>query len=410
MSRRVAWLLFPSLAALVLASSCAEKERPGYFQGQGGSKSDSPGAVAGSASYAGAASGPWGIEDPNCPSPTPIDPTELCGNEVIPVAVKRPNLYFLLDVSGSMNERIDGRLSKLAASKAALERVVTSQGHRLNYGLATFPSSGAECATGKEVFRTQAGDPLDCGEFVGGPTLRRFTKVLGDIRSAGGTPLSPTLDLLDARLRALAGPTSLILLTDGAPNCNPDARCDASDCSLSLAGVAVGNIRCSSGVNCCDPRLVQDLVSDPGSYCLDRDESVKLVEDLRKSDVTTFVVGVPGAEAARDLMNELAEAGGAAREGATKYFDVRDDVELDEALASIGALVAQPCALELENPPVNAVELNVYLDGVVLPSLSQNGWGYRDGKVTLLGESCARVQRGEVEEIRVVAGCDLVLH
>lgn len=395
---------------LAVSSSCSEKASPGYFQGLGGERSRPSGGSAGAHSTAGARGFVPGGEDPNCPSPTPIDPTALCGNEVIPVSVKRPNLYFLLDVSGSMEERIEARLTKLTASKDALKRVVTSQGHRLNYGLAVFPSSGADCAVGREVFRTQEGDPLKCGQFVSGPTFRRFDKALGEIRSGGGTPLSPTLDALDSRLRALSGPTSLVLLTDGAPNCNPDARCSANECSLSLAGAEVDDIRCGPNVNCCDPRLVQDLVSDPGSYCLDRDESIDLIERLRKSDVTTYVVGVPGAEVARDLMNDLAEAGGAAREGSTKYFDVRDDVELDEALASIGALVAQPCALELENPPKDAVELNVYLDGVVLPSLSQNGWGYRDGKVTLLGESCARVERGEVEEIRVVSGCDLVLN
>lgn len=406
MARRLLWTTLAALVSLTLSGACSEKESPGYYRppGSGGSAGES-----GAAGAAGQL--PLPPRGPSvCPGQEPIDPSQLCGNEVIPVDLKRPNLYFLLDVSGSMEDRIGARLSKLQASKAAILRVAEVHGHRLNYGLATFPSSGDECAPGREIFRTREGDALKCGEFVKGSTYRRFARAVDDIRSAGGTPLTPTLEALKRKIRALPGPTSIVLLTDGAPNCNPDARCDASECSLSLARVQIGDIQCSDRTNCCDPRLTGDVVSDPGTFCLDSRASVELVEELREDGIVTYVIGVPGAEIARDLMNDLAEAGGAPRSGATKYFDVRDEKELDDALAEIGVEVAQSCSLELENPPTEAVQLNVYLDGVVLPSRSQNGWGYRNGKVTLLGESCARVHRGEVQEIRVVLGCDLVLY
>ncbi len=406
MARRLLWLSLAALVSLTLSGACSQKESPGYFRPPGSGGSAGEGGAAGAAGQL-----PPPSPQPNrCPGQDPIDPSELCGNEVIPVEVKRPNLYFLLDVSGSMEDRIGARLSKLEASKAAILRVAEVHGHRLNYGLATFPSSSAECAPGREVFRTREGDALKCGEFVKGPAYRSFQRVVEDIRSAGGTPLTPTLEAIERKIRALPGTTSLILLTDGAPNCNPDARCDASDCSLSLAQAQVGDIQCSNRTNCCDPRLTGDLVADPGTFCLDSEASVELIEELRTQGIMTYVIGVPGAEIARDLMNALAEAGGAPRSGTTKYFDVRDEKGLDDAFAEIGVEVAQSCSLELENPPKDAVQLNVYLDGVVLPSRSADGWGYREGQVTLLGESCARVQRGEVREIRVVLGCDLVLY
>lgn len=406
MARRLLWTSLAALAPLVLSGSCAQKESPGYYQPPG------VGGAAGASGAAGAAGQlPPLLPTPGvCPGQEPIDTSELCGNEVIPVEVKRPNLYFLLDVSGSMEEPITRRLTKLEASKSAILRVAEVHGHRLNYGLATFPASSAECAPGREIFRTREGDALKCGEFVKGPTYRDFARVVDDIQSAGGTPLTPTLESIQRQIRALPGTTSLVLLTDGAPNCNPDARCDAAECSLSLGRATIGSIQCSDRTNCCDPRLVGDLVSDPGTFCLDSRASVELVRELQSDGIVTYVVGVPGAEIAHDLMNALAEAGGAPRSASTQYFDVRDEKELDDALAEIGVEVAQSCALELENPPKEAVQLNVYLDGAVLPSRSQNGWGYRNGKVTLLGESCARVQRGEVQEIRVVLGCDLVLY
>lgn len=171
----------------------------------------------------------------------------------------------------------------------------------------------------------------------------------------------------------------------------------------------VGTVSCNDSTNCCDPDVVGDLISDPGGYCFDEDDSVEQITRLREGGVLTYVIGVPGSELFEDLMNEFAQAGGTARDGSQKYFDVNDIEELDIALGEIAAEVAQSCRLELQDPPTEAVLLNVYLDGNLLPAGHEEGWVYDGGAVLLQGAACDRVQAGEVQEIRVVSGCSTVI-
>jgi len=336
---------------------------------------------------------------------------------VIQVTVRKPNLYFLLDVSGSMAEAItpSGHTSKLEASKKAITRVVKDRGPRLNYGLAAFPSMRTshpeeECHPAREVFEVTPGDPLVCGvPQKSGPVLDALASRLLSLRAGGGTPLSPSIETLAADLLSLPGDTALIVLTDGAPNCNPNAKCSASECSLSLYGERVGDIQCGPAVNCCDESVVGQDVLDPGSYCFDSDASVEIVANLKDAGVSTFIIGVPGADEFEDLMNDLSEAGGTARKGATKYFDVGDESDLDDALDEISQAVAMPCTLELDDAPDGSNLLNVYLDETLIKAGTDDGWTFDKGKITLLGDSCSRVQKGEVSEIAIVSGCGTIL-
>jgi hypothetical protein len=405
------------LALALVASSfaaCEQRQRPPYVKSTPGNGGES--------GFGGDAQGEAGAgavspSKPACDELPPISAPATCENDVSQVAIAKPNLYFLLDISGSMSEPISSSssTSKIAVSKQAILRVVKERGPRLNYGLAAFPVLNAtapdpECAPGRELFSVTPGDPIHCGELQeDGPVLNRVTDVLLDLRSGGGTPLSPSLKSLAPQLLTLKGQTALLVLTDGAPNCNPEAECTASNCSLSAFGEYVGDIQCGPEVNCCDSSVVGDLVLNPGSYCFDADDSVKRVADLKDAGVRTFIVGVPGAGDFRGLMNSLAEAGGTARSGETKYFDVRDHDQLDAALDEISAQVALPCELELDPPPDGSSLLNVYLDRELVRSNSPDGWSFRSGKVTLLGDSCAKVQRGDVAEVAVVSGCGTIL-
>jgi hypothetical protein len=400
--------------SLAWLSGCEEKQRPAFV---GHPPSSSDAAEGGQAGSASGPSNPSSGGNDACPEPEPIDTSDLCDDRVIAVTVRKPNLYFLLDVSASMAEPITSRAStsKLEASKKAITRVVQDRGPRLNYGLAAFPSMRGshpeeECNPGREVFEVTPGDPLICGKpQKSGPVLDALTSRLLSLRAGGGTPLSPSLKTLAPDLLSLPGETALIVLTDGAPNCNPEADCKARDCSLSLYGERIGDIECSLSVNCCDEAVVGNSVLDPGTYCFDRDMSVEQVANLHDAGISTFVVGVPGADDFDDLMNDLAEAGGTARNGTTKYFDVRDDDELDTALDEISQAVALPCTLELDDAPDGSTLLNVYLDKVLIKAETPDGWTFEDGKVTLLGESCSLVQGGEVSEITVVSGCGTIL-
>jgi hypothetical protein len=410
----------PIFIALGLLGSsflaCEQKRRPGYVT----SRPSDPGGEGnlGGAPNPGTGSGArasGGGEE--CEELPPIDLSDLCEDTVSQVTVNKPNLYFLLDISGSMSEPIaaSSGTSKIAASKQAILRVVEARGPRLNFGLAAFPyirpSAPEEfCNAGRELFPLTPGDPLECGKLqTDGPVLESITERVLALRSGGGTPLSPSILALTPELVTQKGQTALLVLTDGAPNCNPSAKCSASECEPSVYGEYIGGIQCSLSVNCCDEDVVGTLLEDPGSYCFDDDDSIRRVADLNDAGVKTFIVGVPGANAFQDLMNRLAEAGGTARTGDTKYFDVGDAAELDEALDAISQEVALPCELELDPAPNGSALLNVYLDRELIRANSEDGWSFQDGKVTLLGESCSRVQKGEVGEVVVVEGCGTVL-
>lgn len=400
----IATLLVPLVVA------CREEERPGRYAESHQSGSGNQGGT-----------GPVVGVDDDCEEspPVPIDTSRLCGAQVVPVITKRPNLYFVLDVSGSMAEPIaTGRTtSKLSAAKQSILAVANELGHRVNYGLAAFPSepeSGYEsCLPGGEVFATKPGDPLECGESNGGPVLDDFADVLLSLSAWGGTPLGPTLDEIEADLLLLEGVTSVILMTDGAPNCNPEASCGVDQCGPNLESAEVPSGVCDDSYNCCDSSVVveEDLpyLGVPEANCLDDDTVIEHLTALEEAAINTYVVGVPGSELFEDAMNAMATAGGTARDGDTAYYDVSDGDDLTAALGLIGSEIAQSCELVLDEPPDEPELLNVYFDAELIPADPVDGWSLSGDRLVLLGESCERVRAGTVAEIGLYSGCRTII-
>jgi hypothetical protein len=398
----------PLLACSVLACSVEERAPPAPAR-------SSDGGAAGAGSGVGDPDG-----DDDCEELPPIDTSRLCTNEVVPVVQSRPNLYFVVDTSGSMADLLevpDGP-SKIAAAQDALVNVATELGHRVNYGLAAYPgpidgapAPGLEgCAPGAELFETQEGDPLSCANKRGGPVLEDFTQVVLDLYAMGGTPLSATLEAVAPAVMGLDGTTVLLLMTDGAPNCNPEASCTAALCMPNIEGADLPSGRCDETINCCDSDELseEDLIAlggYPEASCVDDAASVEALADLERAGIKTYVVGVPGSEIYRDTMNALAVAGGTARDGDVAYYDVRDLEGLNEALLQIGAEVAQSCTIELDEAPPNPDFVNVYFDRALLPADPDNGWSIEGATVTLHGDACDDVRGGAVTEVQVVAGC-----
>lgn len=76
-------------------------------------------------------------------------------------------------------------------------------------------------------------------------------------------------------------------------------------------------------------------------------------------------------------MQEVALAGGAAREGQDAHFKVKDGVELQAALDAITAQLS--CAVELSREPENKIDVLVRMHGEALNELSpcSEGEGFR---------------------------------
>src|SRR5262245_33255982 len=120
-----------AVAALSLpALTCGEREHPGAFQpAQGGSAGTGDAGL--DIQIGGSIGAPCGIE-PDTP---------ICGDQVIPAIEDPPNLYFVIDSSGSMGELLPGSArSKYENARIAVSVLLDAIGHRVSYGAAIFPS------------------------------------------------------------------------------------------------------------------------------------------------------------------------------------------------------------------------------------------------------------------------------
>ena len=336
--------------------------------------------------------------------PTIVDATGMCGNLVYELEQQAINLYFVVDRSASMGERLEGgSRSKYAAGRNAIEDLLEVVGARVSYGASVFPGIGTDdaCSPGGEIFSTRRGDRPGCPSVA----LDGLTSALEAAGVSGGTPTAAHLARIGPVLKALPGDLSVILLTDGGPNCNAELECGAEDCTLTFDGYVLGDGReCSPSLNCCDPAIV-----DNGNLlCTDFVATETQVQDLYDHGVRTFVVGMPGSEPYAQHLSRLAELGGTARTEDPSYYPVADATDLSEVFLSIGASVALTCDVTLLEPPEDPALVNLYYDGIPVPFDPEDGWSWADDAHLALrinGTYCDALETGSVAYVQVQWGC-----
>lgn len=375
------------VAGALLALSCASERRPPFFDYgtlDAGPESDAPSFDLDSA---------LGVEGGDC------------GRVVVPVVVERPNLYFFVDRSGSMADPLTGSTyTKYVAARVALADVLRAIGHRVNYGAAIFPTPFGtdECGAGIEAFPTTPGDPLSAPDAgTDGPVLADFLTRLGRTSPGGGTPLSATLTALQTTVTAQVGRTFAVIVTDGAPNCNGDAVCDANSCMLNVEG------QCPIAGNCCDSAL-----RGPGAErnCVDAPASVAAVEAYASAGIDTYVIGMPGSELYADVLDQLAVAGNTGRPESPRYYAVSDIPALETALRDIGVHVVASCDLSLKDKPPDPNLVNVYFDAKLIPFDPTDGWSWTsETGVQIHGAACTELLAGDVLEVKLLSGCPTVI-
>jgi len=334
---------------------------------------------------------------------------DFCGDSFLQERRDPPNLYFLLDRSGSMGVTPAGSSrTKYEMARRVIGDLLKAIGHRVRYGAAIFPeSTSGECGPGRKVIPLTLGAPPSCtGETD--PKLPRLLGSFGSFPPGGTTPTSAALEDLVPELEGFDGKTYLVLVTDGAPNCNVEASCGPEQCTLNIEHATLGQTECTGNLNCCDPDLFGD---DAGGNCVDLDASVRQVERLAERGIPTFVVGMPGAEPYAALLDALANAGGTARSGTgAAYYAVTDQDDLEEALYAIGTGIAISCSIDLDAPPDDPRHVNVYFDGELVPADPDDGWSWDgDSRIVVHGEACDTLKSGDVIDARVVFGCDTVV-
>jgi hypothetical protein len=320
----------------------------------------------------------------------------VCACLDVPLLEDAPNMYFVLDHSGSMAE-----LDKWPTAQQVIEEVVLALGPRINVGFASFPDPvNAGCGPGYELMSTRAGDSP---AGVVGPTYQELVFHLTTLSPSGGTPTAATLDTIYPALHALSGKTYAILVTDGGPNCDDIPSCTIDQCMVNIESSAPGCLP-DTAPNCCDP-------SEYGtSNCLDSAATTAAVTQLQQGGVPVYVVGVYGSGVYATLLDQLATAGGTAQATEPLYYrvDGTDSASLEAALSTIAAKITATCTFTVVGT-ITPGSLNVFFGDDVVPQDPVNGWTLDGNVVTLVGTSCQEVLDGDVLEIHISSGCPTVI-
>jgi len=427
--KRRAPLALLLLASSVFPISCSDDpDDAGSDSGTGGAGTSTGGGISVDGSTGGQGEGGEGSGEPAACQQ--FQGLEQCGLDQLSAETTPVNVLLLLDKSGSMDSMPDGASTTTLwdAVNTALEDALEQASPAVSFGLQLFPGQsvikdcdGADCCgigtTGVDVEVGPGDEPRVA-------ILDRLSRT----QPGGGTP---TADALAAAYQyyttgagaELDGGKFVLLATDGGPNCNEGASCEAEACTLNIDG------NCNvDPLNCC--------ASTP-TGCLDDDRVLGQIEQLYSIGVDTFVVGLAGTEEYAAQLDAFAEAGGRAREGADdKYYKVAatgSAAGLTDVLNDITRQLVQQCDVELAPGDFDLNELNVAVDCSVIPfdlpvESGEGGnagsagdpndgpsywWidGLENGEIPTVhlgGDICATIQSTGVERIDILRGCPTV--
>lgn len=343
---------------------------------------------------AGSSSGDGGgLMGEDAGGPPPPDADGLCGNQIHQVIANAPNLYFVLDASGSMATAVSGNATRYDRVHDATVDLVRNLGPLINVGAAVFPkdvTSSDSCSAGGQVFEVTPGDAYVEGQGDGNTT--KGFRATTNVDPFGGTPTAATLEELRPKLTELPGKTIVLLATDGGPNCNASAACAPEECIPFIEG------QCDEA--CCAP-------GGPAGPegCVDRAATVEAVTAIAGLGIEVYVIGIPGSELYGNVLDDMALAGGAPQFVSPYYYKVDDLDTLGGVLSTIASVVIS-CEFDLVDLPPEEGKTNVYLDKELIPYSVADGWYWKaPAVVELRGHPCERLKSGEVREVQIVSGC-----
>lgn len=325
--------------------------------------------------------GPDGGRDATVDGPVPCVP----GRFTFELAATQ--LMLVIDRSGSMAYSIDGRppaqmlpgeKSRWITLRDALAQQLAPFDQQIAIGAKFFPEVVPPGQTDPDVqcrTDTGAGIPPKRGN------ASQVISVFDDTRPIGGTPTAEAIRLAAeylAQSRAVA--RTMIVATDGAPNCN-----EALDYRTCICTSITGECTTyGSRYNCLDDVRTVAVIKD--------------TFDVKK--IPVYVIGIGGQEEAHFLrvLDEMAVAGGRPRQDTPRHYNVQSSDELNDALESIRDQVSR-CTFLTPSAPLDPNAITVEVNGVVVSRdpTRQNGWDWVDqsyGELAFFGPACDRVAGG----------------
>jgi len=300
-------------------------------------------------------------------------------------------IYLALDRSGSMSEPgSSASVTKWKELHDAVDFVLQQFEASIHFGLLTFPADSTCKTAGPQV-------------KIGVNSRQAVLHHLGQATPAGGTPTAAALNNAAMSLTDVGttgAQKSIILATDGGPNCNYLLSASPA-CSCTQAATAY----------CCTNHPAACYA---GHTCLDDAHTLQVIQDLYNKDkIVTFVIGLEGSAEYKTLLDAMAKAGGAPQTGgATAYYPASSKTEIQAALKAIAVSVIS-CEIDLQKKPDHPDKVLVYLDGKLVPrdKAKQDGWDYPDSsltKIKLYGSHCSKLQDGQKHSLTATFACVVI--
>ncbi|MBO0810951.1 MAG: VWA domain-containing protein [Microlunatus sp.] len=202
--------------------------------------------------------------------------TVLLGIAGSPASAAGPTkILFLMDVSGSMNEKLPGGQTKLAAAKQAIKQVAGSLPAGAQVGLRVY---------GSKISQPQSVNPKACRDTdlvmpIGPLNRSRLDNAVDSFKAVGETPIAYSMTKAVGDLGS-SGRRVLILVSDGEENCVKDPCPTAKR----LAGSGVDIQFNAVGFNVDDKarKELRCIAGAGGGSYYDANESGSLTESLQK--------------------------------------------------------------------------------------------------------------------------------
>ncbi len=303
--------------------------------------------------------------------------------KVVPV-----DMMVALDRSGSTTE---GNVGKMVVS--ALRDVTAKTADHVNWGLTLYPSMKT-CAAGATNCILPDKPNVDIGVDN---AVEKIKTVLSKIMRCGSTPTAATLRIIHEYLKTLTlrpYKKSVLLATDGAPNCN--GTLDPATCTTSRTdGEPAGTV----------------------NVCLDDKEAIAAAKELFDDGYPVYVMGMGQAVQFEAIMNAIAAAG-----GTEKFYPVTEASQFVSTLDVItGTAITCDFSARWDELEANVSRdpglVNVYREGVEEPigfsgdCSNRLGWSWTSAEkdtIRLCPEACQKTKTQEWTGVRATFGCKTV--